>query len=249
MNLNNRFYECFKERAAEITIKNLTFGLGYTSVTTSNNETGICYTYFDSKKGCSMISKFKNYESESGLNLLEEIKGKDTILRSGAIALINALNYNNAITLPEDSDNSVLMKEVAPVEGSKVCMAGYFHPIVKMLEERKAIVEIFDISKKIGDEKDFYNKLEKWADSFILTSTSLINGTAEGILAKTRKDCKTVLLGPSTPMVKEPFENYNISMLCGFVPSNSAMVLTSVRQGAGTMALNKWGKKSYLAFF
>ena len=56
--------------------------------------------------------------------LLEKIKSVDTIERSMALALINALNYEKALLLPEDTNNKILFQKFDVHRGAKVAMVG-----------------------------------------------------------------------------------------------------------------------------
>ncbi|MBT8370694.1 MAG: hypothetical protein KJO34_07010, partial [Deltaproteobacteria bacterium] len=55
-----------------------------------------------------------------------------------------------------------------------------------------------------------------------------------------------VMLGPSTPMVKEAFEHLPVHMLAGTVPINKEKILKAVRHGMGTPVLHKFSRKSFL---
>ena len=94
---------------------------------------------------------------------------------------------------------------------------------------------------------NFYNKLGNWADVLLLTSTSILNNTTEEILANVGQKVKSVMLGPSTPMVKEAFEHLPVNILAGTVPLDKAKTLKAVRHGMGTPVLHKFSRKSFLS--
>ncbi len=128
-------------------------------------------------------------------------------------------------------------------------MAGFFAPMMKLFKKRNADVEVMDISRGLGWKEKFYEKLENWADVLILTSTSVLNNTTEEVLEHVGETVKTVMLGPSTPMVREAFENLPVHMLAGMVPVEKENVLKAVRHGMGTPVIQKFSKKSFLDFF
>ena len=249
MELNNRLYNHFKNKAQSVTVGIVSIGLGYTAVTTSDGGMGLAYTYFQDKTSCVLLNRAVDYENRSASELLECINSENTIERSMALALINALNYDQALKLPEDKKNQRLFDGFGIGEGTRIAMVGYFGPLVDILKLRKAKLEILDESRKLGQEDEFYKKLGSWADVLFLTSTSILNNTAEKILGHAHPGIKTVMLGPSTPMVKEAFEHMPVHMLAGTVPVDKDKILKAVRHGMGTPVLHKYSRKSYLELF
>jgi Uncharacterized conserved protein len=245
MELNNKLYDLFADKAEKTKVEISSLGLGYTAVTTSDGGMGIAYTYFDSKDSCSVVKGDHDYEDKPAVYLLERIKSTNTIERSQALALINALNYKKALLLPEDRDNSVIFDKFDISKGTRVAMVGFFGPLIKIFKERNAVLEIIDISRDIGHAEDFYGKLGDWAEVLFLTSTSILNNTTEEILENVGKNVKTVMLGPSTPMVSEAFEHLPVHMLAGTVPIEKEKVLKAVRHGMGTPVIHKFSRKAF----
>ncbi|RZB34692.1 MAG: uncharacterized protein SRB1_00460 [Desulfobacteraceae bacterium Eth-SRB1] len=247
MELDNRLYDLFLVKAKKVKIELLSIGLGYTAVTTSDGGIGLSCT-FNSKNACPVIKSYCDYEDKSALGLLEKIKSKNIMERSMALALINALNYEKAFLLPEDRSNSIMFDKFDIGKGTKIAMVGFFDPLVKIFREREALVEIIDISRGIGQEENFYKKLGSWADALFLSSTSILNNTTEEILRNTAENVRTVMLGPSTPMVPDAFEHLPVHMLAGTVPTEKENVLKAVRHGMGTRFIHKFSRKSFCLF-
>ena len=246
MNLNKRFYNLFADRAQRVEVEQLYLGLGYTAVCTTDGGIGFAYTYFDRKSGCSLVNSYYDYEGKSAAELLEKIQSDDTIERSMALALINALNHKKSLSLPEDRNNEIVFEKLGVGENSHAAMVGFFGPLVKMLEKRKARVEVIDAFRGIGSPEAFFKKLSGWADVLFLTSTSILNNTIEQILEGVKADTKTALLGPSTPLVAEVFRDLPVHILAGTVPVEKDQVLKAVRHGLGTRYIHKFSKKSIL---
>ena len=80
----------------------------------------------------------------------------------------------------------------------------------------------------------------------MLTSTSLLNNSTEEILANIGQNVKSVMLGPSTPMVADAFEHLPVHMLAGTVPLDKEMTLKAIRHGMGTPVLHKHSRKVFL---
>lgn len=245
MELNDKLYDLFVEKGQKVKIELLSMGLGFTAVTTSEDGIGVSYTYFGHKTSCTLVRTYCDYEGKPAVILLEKIKSPDPIERSMALALINALNYDRALLLPEDPENEILFKEFNVRVGTKVAMVGYFRPIVRILKEREVLVEIIDDFHGIGQKELFFEKLGNWADVLFLTSTSILNNTTEEILENVGQNVKTVILGPSTPMKGEAFEHLPVHMLAGTVPVDKDNVLKAIRHGLGTRFIHKFSRKSF----
>jgi uncharacterized protein (DUF4213/DUF364 family) len=249
MELNNRLYSLLINKAKKVKVEIVSIGIGYTAVTTTDGGMGLAYTYFKDKTSCVLLNKTVDYEVRPASDLLKSIKSENTIERSMALALINALNYDQALKLPEDKKNQILFDEFKIGKGTRVAMVGYFGPLVELLQQRDAKLEILDESRKLGREEEFYERLGSWADVLFLTSTSILNNTAEKILGYVHQKIKTVMLGPSTPMIGKAFSHLPVHMLAGTVPLNKEKILKAIRHGMGTPVLHKYSRKSYLELF
>ena len=247
MLMNQKLYDHFVRKASEVHIEKLCLGLGYTAVTLSDGGIGLSYTHFEDKKSCMLLNKHIDYEGQPAAQLLEKIKSTHPLERSMALALVNALNYKAALGCPEDKKNKIMLDKFKIGADSRVAMVGFIGPLVDLLKQKRASVEVLDTSRNMGQKEDFYTKLGNWADVLILTSTSILNNTAEEILQHVRSEVKTVMLGPSTPMVAEAFQHLPVNMLAGTVPIDKEKVLKAIRHGMGTPVLQKFSRKSFLS--
>jgi uncharacterized protein (DUF4213/DUF364 family) len=245
MTLNQKLYDLFAAKANEEKIDILSLGLGYTAVALSGGGIGLSYTHFESKKSCMVLNKHIDYESRPAIQLLEKIKSENTIERSMALALVNALNYNNALALPEDVDNKIMYEKFGIRKNTRTAMVGYFGPLVRTFDKMEVSLEILDASRGLGQKEEFYDKLKNWAQVLLLTSTSILNNTAEEILANAGEELKTVMLGPSTPMVADAFKHLPVHMLAGTVPLDKEKILKAIRHGMGTPVLHRYSRKVY----
>lgn len=247
MELDDRMYRFFEDKARDVLVEQVSLGLGYTAVTTSDGGIGIAYTYFTNKGSCTFINRYYDFEGKPALELLEKIKSPHPLEKTMALALVNALNYQHALSLPEDKENEILFENFQIGEKTRVAMIGDFAPVARMMREKGALVEVIDIAKGVGNREDFYGRLKDWAQVMILTSTSILNNTMEEIFQHTGSEVKTVLLGPSTPMIGEVFSHLPVHMLAGTVPIEKEKVLKAVRHGVGTRVIQRFSRKSYLS--
>jgi len=246
MLLNQKLYDLFASRAREVRIEILCLGLGYTAVTLSDGGIGLAYTHFEDKKSCMLLNRHIDYEGQPAVQLLEKIKSDHPLERSMALALVNALNYRAALEYPEDKKNKIMFDKFKIGAGSRVAMVGFIGPLAELLKQKEAVVEVLDTSRKMGQKEDFNARLGNWADALLLTSTSILNNTTEEILQKISQKVKTVMLGPSTPMVAAAFKHLPVHMLAGTVPIDKENILKAIRHGMGTPVLQKFSRKSFL---
>ena len=245
MILNQKLLDCITPAAEGVTVHQVTIGLGYTVVTTSRGDIGIAATGVAMQGCCAGNLDVVDYEERPAVDLLQQILNNDPVARTMALALINALNYQQAGNLPEDDGNQVLFDRFGILSGSRVAMVGYFPPLVRFLESRNVPLEVVDDAKGIGDKATFYRRLDSWADVLLITATSIINNSTETILSYAGPDVKTVLLGPSTPMLPEAFSHLPVHMLAGTVITHPQKALKIIRHGGGARTLKPVSRKVY----
>lgn len=243
MMLNQKLYQLFEEKARAVTVERLCLGLGYTAVSTSDGGIGIAYSYFDTKNTCMMHKNYDNPEGKPAIGLVEKIVSDVPLQRSMALATINALNFETARNLPEEPDNQTLLDNLGIAAGVRVAMVGAFKPLIHLIEKHGADLAVYDIGKQIGNKTSFYEKLNQWAQVLILTSTSLLNSTTEEILGHVNQTARTVLLGPSTPLIREIFSPLPVNFLAGTVPIDKEATFRVIRHGTGTPVIQKFGRK------
>ncbi len=246
MQLIDRLYDHFEERACRVKVTGLVLGLSYTAVTTDDGGMGLAFTNTAGGHCCSLSHRYRDYEGGPASELLAEIRSPEPVRRSMGLALVNALNYHDASRCPEDPKNSILMDCFEIGRGTRVAMVGLFKPMMKDFEERGALVEVLDNSRGIGDPAGFREKLDGWADVLLLTSTSILNHSTEDLLACVGGGVKTVMLGPSTPMVAEAFRGLPVHMLAGTLPVDLEGAARAVRHGAGTTVIHRFSRKVYM---
>ena len=244
MRLNERIYIRFTEEASSSMIEEIHLGLGYSVVTLSDGRCGLCHTWIDSKDSCTLFKEQADFEGGSALELLQMIHSENRITRSAVIALVNALNQGQAASFPDDT--GTLFKDLGLTAGSRLAMVGYFAPVIRRLKEACIEVKAYDIGKGVGDPDEFYGWARDKADAMILTATSVINDSIEGVFSSMGyKEIPTAVMGPSTIMAPELYAHLPVTVLAGTLPLDTAGVLKAIRNGKGTPELLKFSKKVY----
>ena len=245
MILNQKLFESVCDAAVRVTVDQVMIGLGYTAVSLSDGGMGIAATGVALDGSHSGNMDVVDYERRPAVDLLEGIRSPDPMLRTMALALINALSQTSAIQLPEDTRNRILFDRFGILDGARVAMVGYFPPLVRFLEKKQIPLSVIDDARGIGNKKTFYGQLADWAQVLILTATSIVNGTMEDILKHAGPGLETVVLGPSTPMLPEAFAHLPIHMLAGSAITDHEGAMKAVRHGGGTRALKPFTRKVY----
>jgi uncharacterized protein (DUF4213/DUF364 family) len=235
MQLIEKLYTCFEAKAREVTVDIVSVGLGYTAVATSDGGLGIAYSWIEEGHCCGGGGGgYEDFEGRPAVELLAWIRHPLRLRRSMALALINALNATRAAAMPEDRSGDRLFDALGIASGTHVAMVGHFAPMQARFDASGCQLMVLDAGKRIGERGEFYDRLGDWADVLVLTATSILNGSTEEILGRCRPAVRTVVLGPSTPMVPEVFAHLPVDLLAGSVPLDRDMVLRRIRHGCGT---------------
>jgi uncharacterized protein (DUF4213/DUF364 family) len=246
MAIFDRLHRALRDRAAETTVETVSIGLGYTAVAVAGGGIGLACTMIESLKTCHVAGDLPDFEGKPASDLLDCLLSGAPIQRTLGLALANALNHAASLSLPEDPHNEVLFDRLGIGAGAKVAMVGHFEPLIRKLGELGAELEMIDKGRGEGDEAALLSKLDTWADALILTSTALINDTAEGILAAVGPKVKVAMIGPSTPLVAEAFGGLPVHLLGGTVPVDAERTFAAVRHGKGTPVLQRFAKKIFI---
>lgn len=245
MKLNDKIFEVFGDEADRSVIKEVHIGLGYTAITLEDGRCGICATLSDPKYAFAVNTDHTDYEGRNAIQLLRNIKEEDHLKRVMAIALVNALTQPFAQALPEGPLE--LHRDLDLADGAKIAMVGHFTPIFETFEERGFEVHSLDLVKGIGDPDQFYPWAVKSADALVLTATCVVNDTIDQIIAKfAKRSIPIVLMGPSTIMNQDIYEDLPVSHLAGSVAMVKADLLKAVRNGRGTLDIHRQARKVFL---
>lgn len=243
MEIYRRIYDILREQATGVHVRQLCVGLGYTAVLLEDESIGIAYTWFESKTSCALFKDPADFEGTPVLGVLNKIFSEDLLERSIAFAAVNALNHSNSSGF--DDDRGTLLDDLGVREGSRVSMAGFFDPVAREIEKRGAQLNVYDIGKGVGNDREFYAGLRDNTDALIVSSTSLIHGSTEELLSHVDPQTSCVLLGPTTPMLPEAFSHLPVSILGGTLPLDSNAVLKAVRHARGTRTIHRASRKVY----
>jgi len=238
MDIQQKLIDCASEWIKGQKIKELRFGLGYSSVELANGRMGIVGTPSDNADSCTHIRSAGKIAGMAAGELLGWLASNHPLERAAGLATFNALNAGNKRSCLEEEAISLLKIQ----KTDHVVMVGYFAPLVPGIKTTGCSFEIIELkSEKPGviTPEQGYKALEK-CDIAIITSTSIINGTCNSLLKALKRNRAAVLLGPSTPMCPEAFSGTRITQWSGSYVLNTERVKTIISEAGGTMLLKKY---------
>ena len=113
-------------------------------------------------------------------------------------------------------------------------MVGCFMPLIRALEKRDLYVVSVDEQPKPGARPaEEVEELLPGSQIAIVTATSIINNTIDRILDLAETCREVVVLGPSTPMLREAFSDTPVSCLSGIRILEPEKVLQIIGEGGG----------------
>ncbi len=241
MKLYERLFEAARPLARGKLIERLVIGLGYTVVELTGGWTGLAYTLFEAG-GCEYLPREISFHEKPADLALKGLFSPHPLEVGVALAVANALfNHRELPTIPGD-----VLNLVRPQPGDEVAMVGYFEPLYRKLSGRVKNLWVFERGERLGpgllSEAEMPVFLPR-ASLVLVTSVTLINRTLEDILSQIERAREVVLLGPSTPLAPEVFEDLPISLLSGVKIRDPEGVFRAVAEAKGFPGLKAFVEK------
>ena len=153
------------------------------------------------------------------------VSGTGAVERALGLATANALIHPPAPAAEEDAISLMGLRA-----GEQVAMVGLFRPIVSRIEATGVILSVIERDTPVKERRDILGA----CDVAIITATTLLNGTLEGILSELGRPRHVALIGPSTPLCEEIFRGSPVTHLGGSAIVDAAGLLRVVSEGGGT---------------
>jgi uncharacterized protein len=223
-----------------IYVADVRIGLGFTSVRLANGAIGLAWTAPSHTGSCTHETKAGTLAGRSARELLEMLADEHNALsRSLGLAAANAL----AVGLPRPASTGKDVLDIIKVQAAdRVVMVGYFTPLVPVLRETGCRLDILELEA----DKPGTMSPEEGRDSLasctvaIITGTSIITGTLDGLLAGLGKPRAVVILGPSSFMCPQVFEGTPVTHIAVARLRNAPAIEKIVSEGGGTMILKQY---------
>jgi len=156
------------------------------------------------------------------------VSGTGAVERALGLATANALIHPPAPAAEEDAISLMGLRA-----GEQVAMVGLFRPIVSRIEATGVILSVIERDTPAKERREILGA----CSVAIITATTLLNGTLEGILSELGRPRHVALIGPSTPLCEEIFRGSPVTHLGGSAIVDAAGLLRVVSEGGGTPAM------------
>lgn len=233
MTVNQKIKDHLMEAGSAVSVAEVRIGLVYTAVRLETGQTGLAFTFKESGvRGCPMFSDLKPLSGKGAGELLSFLDSSNPIEAAVALATANALaNVFSASMLEGD-----VLEYLTVYSEDQVGMVGYFGPVLPRLRQKTPNILIFEqIKEKTEDllpEEEAYRLLPQ-CQLAMITSTCIINRSVDRLLEAAKGCREVVLLGASTPLVREAFLESPVTYLSGVVVSEPDEILRIVSEGGG----------------
>jgi len=236
----NRLYEQLEPAAKNRRIADLRLGLSYVGVKLDNGEAGLAAVLPDiTSRGCTVLPDAGRYAGSPAADLLQYLRDEKNVLyRAIGLATANALIEGSAAST-EDREATTYFNLHA---GEKVAMVGLFSPLVERIRATGASLTVIEKNPERIELLSPENKQQALQDCdvAIITATTLLNNTFEETVGLLGKPRVVALMGPSTPLVPDIFQNTPVTHLGGAVVADSSRVMQIISEGGGTPALRPY---------
>lgn len=241
--VREKLKDCLLSAGEGVSIRDIRIGLGYTAVMTEDGRAGLAATLLkDLPAHCDRFDTRRLLGLKYIRDLIAQITSDNHVSVSVALAAANAVIH-------PPSDRMVPGSRL-PVDGirpgDRVGMVGHFSPMVKELKEKAAELLIFEqIDQPRGGllpAAEVPKRLPE-CQVALITATSIINGTLDDLLAAAKTCRETILLGASTPLLPEVFQDTPVTCLSGAIVTDPEAVLKVVSCGGGMRSFKPYVRK------
>jgi uncharacterized protein (DUF4213/DUF364 family) len=234
-------------RAARVA--DVRIGLGYTAVMLADDHVGVAYTFREEAKDCCTIfDELRPLVGRPASDVLQLLGSPDPIAAGVGLACANAL-------VNRDEDRFVggdILDHLDLRPGDHVGMVGDFRPLVDKIQKRVCSLTVFE---RGAHPSGILHPEEEAADALprcqvaLITATSIINHTIDGLLQAASGCREVAVLGASTPLLPEAFAGEQVTMLSGVVVKDPHEVLRVVSEGGGMRLFSPHVRKVSLRTF
>jgi uncharacterized protein len=243
MRLRKRLIGVLEPLCTGHVIRDVRIGIGYTAVQLDDGRTGVAYTLGrEQLRGCTAFAGKRPIAGSPAEEVLRYLDSEGLVESALGLATANAI----ANTDPVRGLKGDVLKSVKLFPTDTVAMVGFFAPLVAELQGRVADLEIFEeqtgLLPHLRNSSEAVSEIPKY-DVALITSTTILNDTLDELLEASRGCREVVLLGPSTPLVREVFEDVAVTWLSGITVDAADGLLRVVSEGGGTRVFRSFVTK------
>lgn len=225
--ISDRIISIAGEKNAGRRLDEVVIGLGFTFVRLDGGACGLSYTLRDElEQGCDAYGGAGSLAGRDLEEVLAWIGGGSVIDSAVGLAAANAVLFP-----PEETFAADLLASLRLQPGERLVTVGRFRPMEP--EFARAGVELEVIER--GDPPDPLDG----CDVALITATSIINGTLEGLLGRISGAREVAVIGPSTPYAPAAFEDTPVTVIAGSAVADAERARRMISEGGGTRTLGK----------
>lgn len=237
------------------TVTDLVIGISLIGCQLSDGSVGVSYVLRHGlPPGCSAFAYVKDAIGKNAADVARWLIEKDDYIgRSIGSSVLSAASQG--IDIISDDDNPERMFGLDFTADDTVGMIGLIGPVAKALQSRTKEVIVFDESvSAFGDNvtvcpMDRQAELLPKCNKMIITGSSTINGSIDGLLEMCPNATDIVMVGSSTPMFPKGWANTKVTCLAGSWWKNECKeaIFKNISCGSGIMELQPYMLKKEIS--
>jgi len=239
-----------KGEATSVVMERVVMGLFFTGVKLSNGCGGVCYTPIKSIPEavcCPSSAKAMpgpgSLRGHNALAFAEAALAGGPLQKAVAIAVVNALS---AMIIEREPPLGCIVEvgadpldQLELVDEAQVVVVGALVPYLRRLKARArpfCVLEQDPATLK-ADELPFFVPADRaaetvpQADALIITGTTLINGTLEGLLALAKPEAHIVVVGPTASLLPQALFRRGVHVVAGIRVTHADDLLDTLAEG------------------
>jgi uncharacterized protein (DUF4213/DUF364 family) len=228
-----RIASSLMDEAHGVRVAYVRIGLAYTAVMLEDGGLGVAYTFRDEARGgCAVFQGMRPLRGRPASDLLALLESEDPIEAGVGLACANAMtNRDGAGFLAGDVLDHIDLRP-----GDHVGMVGHFGPLVEEIRRRTSSLTVFERVERASGLLRPANEAPETlprCQVALVTATSIINHTMDGLLEAAEGCREVTVLGASTPLLPGAFAGRRTTMLSGVVVKDPLEILRVVSEGGG----------------
>lgn len=248
----------------DLSLERVVLGLFFTGVKLSNGTGGVSFTPIKMipeavccPSSAHAMPDSGKLQGKSVTNVLEDLFSQNSLKKTIAIATLNALSETCRIAgFYKDYDFVIKADPLdffSIAENSYTLVVGALLPYIKMLKKHNLSYGILELDPRTlkAEEMPYYIPPEKAtkelpkADYLLITGTTLINDSLEGILEQRKKTSRVVVVGPTASLYPNAFFNRGVEYLGGITVTDADGMLNIISEaGSGYHFYGKFAEKT-----
>ncbi|MGI6225854.1 MAG: Rossmann-like domain-containing protein [Peptococcales bacterium] len=235
------------------TVSDLVIGISLIACQLDNGDIGVSYVLREElPRGCSNFP-FAQHVIGKPASVIATwaISGENALQKAVGTAVLNAASSEQ--NLPDDTlADRPFGVELRPTD--TVGMVGFIGPVVRQISGSVKQIIAFDKGMSLEESELLYPmakqpELLATCDIVIISGTTTINGTIDGLLKMCSQAREIIMVGPSTPMIIQGWKHTPITRLAGsfWDKNHKDEIFKVISLGGGISTISKYMLKKAVA--